>query len=133
MEMTATEWGRATADTNSTSQHIQIAETLVQLYVFLTRYIDSCECDTARMGYPQIELDTNLASTRAEIMDVLTVTPAVRARVDKECERVFTLGAKSRMGGTEKVAALDVLGAHRVIFQNKTMVLSDLLAVYRAS
>jgi hypothetical protein len=37
------------------------------------------------------------------------------------------------MGGTDKVAALDVLGMHRVIFQNKTMALSDLLAVYGAS
>jgi hypothetical protein len=74
-----------------------------------------------------------LASTRAKILDLHKVTPAVLAKVDKECERVFTLGAKSRMGGTDKGAALDVLGSHRVIFRNKTLALSDLLAAYRAS
>jgi hypothetical protein len=130
--MAGTEWGQAGGDTKSLSQHIVIAETLVRLYVFLTQYIDSCEGDTMRMDYPQLEIETNLASTRAEISEMLKVNPVVKAKVDKECERVVALGAKSLMGGTDKVAALDVLGAQRVIFQNKTMALSDLLAVYRA-
>ena len=39
---------------------------------------------------------------------------------------------KCLMGGTEKVAALDVWVPERVILKNKTIALSDLLAVYRA-
>ncbi len=117
----------------SMSQHIELAEALVRLYMFLNQYIDSCEGDTVHMDDPQQNLETNLASTRAETLEILTVDPVVKGKLDKECERLFTVGAKSLMGGTEKVAALDVLGAHRVIFQNKTMALSDLLAVYRAS
>jgi hypothetical protein len=132
MEMTGTEWDQTGGDPKATSQHTEIAETLMRLYTFLTQYIDSCEGDIVRMEYPQVELETNLASTRAEILEMLKVNPVVKAKVEKECDRVLTLGAKSLMGGTEKVAALDVLGAHRIIFQNKTMALSDLLAVYRA-
>ena len=37
------------------------------------------------------------------------------------------------MGSTEKVAALDVLDAARIIFQHRTMAIRDLLAIYRAS
>ena len=85
------------------------------------------------MNDPQQDLETNLASTPAETLEILKVDPVVKGKVDKECERLFTLGAKSLMDGTEKVAALDVFGAHRVIYQNKTMALSDLLPVYRAS
>jgi hypothetical protein len=73
-----------------------------------------------------------LASSRTEILDILNVNPVVKGKVEKECEQVLTLGAESLMGGTERVAALDVLGAQRIIFHNKTMALSDLLAVYRA-
>ena len=115
-----------------TAQHINIAETFVRLYVFLTQYIDRCDSETVRKDSPEVELQENLASTRAEMLEILKVNPVVKGKVEKECERVLTLGAKAILGGTEKVAALDVLGAQRVIYQNKTMALSDLLAVYRA-
>jgi hypothetical protein len=115
-----------------TAQHIDIAETFVRFYVFMTQYIDSCEGDTVRKDYPEAELQKNLASTKAEMLEILEVNPVVKGKVAKECERVLTLGAKSLLGGTDKVAALDVLGAQRVIFQTKTVALSDLLAVYRA-
>lgn len=115
-----------------TAQHIHIAETFVRLYVFLTQYIDRCDSETVREDYPEVELQENLASTRAEMQEILRVNPVVKGKVEKECERVLTLGAKALLGGTEKVAALDVLGAQRVIFQTKTVALSDLLAIYRA-
>ena len=114
------------------TQHIDIAETFVRMYVFLTQYIDSCAGDTARQDYPEAELQKNLASARAEMLEILEVNPVVKGKVEKECERVLTLGAKALMGGTDKVAALDVLGAQRGIFQTKVVALSDLLAVYRA-
>ena len=115
-----------------TARHINIAETFIRLYVFLTQYIDSCEGETVRQDYPEAELQKNLASARAEMLDILKVNPVVKGKVEKECERVFSLGKKALMGGTEKVAALDVLESQRVIFQTKTVALSDLLAVYRA-
>lgn len=115
-----------------TAQHIEIAETFIRLYIFLTQYIDSCESGTVNQDYSEVELQKNLASARAEMSDILKVNPVVKAKVEKECERVFSLVAKALMGDTEKVSALDVLGTQRVIFQIKTLALSDLLAVYRA-
>jgi hypothetical protein len=120
------------ADSKLTPQHIEIAETFVRLYVFLTQYIDRCEDEAARKEYPEAELQKHLTATRAKMLDILKVNPVVQGKVEKECERVLTLGAKCLMGGTEKVAALDVLGAERVVLKNKTIALSDLLAVYRA-
>ncbi|HET9962935.1 MAG TPA: hypothetical protein VFQ34_11410 [Nitrospiraceae bacterium] len=115
-----------------TPQHIEIAETFVRLYVFLTQYIDRCEDEASRKEYPEEELQKHLSATRAKLMDILRVNPVVQGKVEKECERVLALGSKCLMGGTEKVAALDVLGAERVVLKNKTIALSDLLAVYRA-
>ncbi len=115
-----------------TAPHIDIAETFVRMYVFLTQHIDSCAGDTARQDYPEEELQKNLASARAEMLEILEVNPVVKGKIEKECERVLNLGAKALMGGTDKVAALDVLGAQRGIFQTKVVALSDLLAVYRA-
>ena len=39
-----------------TPKHIEIAETFVRLYVFLTQYIDRCEDEAARKEYPEAEL-----------------------------------------------------------------------------
>jgi hypothetical protein len=125
-------WEVPMIDGKLASQHMEIAETFVRLYVFLTQYIDRCEDEAARKDYPEAELQKHLNDTRAKMLDILKVNPVVKGKVEKECERVLTLGAKSLMGGTEKVAALDVLGAERVILKNKTIALSDLLAVYRA-
>ena len=36
------------AEKELTARHINIAETFIRLYVFLTQYIDSCEGETVR-------------------------------------------------------------------------------------
>ena len=120
------------ADNTLTPKHIEIAETFVRLYVFLTQYIDRCEDEAARKEYPEAELQKHLGETRAKMMEILKVNPVVKGKVEKECERVLALGSKCLMGGTEKVAALDVLGAERVILKNKTIALSDVSRVSRA-
>ena len=120
------------ADNQLTPKHIEIAETFVRLYVFLTQYIDRCEDEAARKEYPEAELQKHLGETRAKMVDILKVNPVVKGKVEKECEQVFSLVTRTLMGGAEKVSARDALGAQRVIFQTKTVALSDLLAVYRA-
>lgn len=112
--------------------HIETTETLLRLYVFLTQFIDRCQDEAARKTYPEEELQAHLAATRAKVHDITKVNPVVQAKVEKECERVLTLGARCLKGGTEKVSALDVLDAERAILKSKTIALSDLLAVFRA-
>jgi hypothetical protein len=112
--------------------HIETTETLLRLYVFLTQFIDRCQDEAARKTYPEEELQKHLAATRTQVNDITQVNPVVQAKVEKECERVLTLGARCLKGGTEKVSALDVLDAERAILKSKTIALSDLLAVFRA-
>ena len=112
--------------------HIETTETLLRLYVFLTQFIDRCQDEAARKTYPEEELQAHLAATRAKVHDITKVNPVVQAKVEKECERVLTLGVRCLKGGTERVSALDVLDAERAILKSKTMALSDLLAVFRA-
>ncbi len=112
--------------------HIETTETLLRLYVFLIQFNDRCQDEAARKEYPEEELQAHLTATRARVHDITKVNPVVQAKVEKECERVVTLGARCLKGGTEKVSALDVLDAERAMLKSKTIALSDLLAVFRA-
>ena len=113
--------------------HIEITETLVRLYVFLAQHLDRCLNEAARQTYPEQELQSHLASTRAEIMEMLSVNRVVKDKVEQECHRVLTLSAACLTGGAGKMAAMDELQAERAVLKNKTMALSDLLAVFRAA
>src|SRR5688500_18527131 len=113
--------------------HIEITETLVRLYVFLAQELDRCLNEAARRNYPEQELQAHLASTRAEMMEILLVNRVVKDKVEQECNRVLTLSAACFKDGAAKTAVMDELKAERAVLKNKTMALSDLLAVFRAS
>lgn len=116
-----------------THSHIEITETLVRLYIFLAQDLDRCLDEAARRTYPEQELQSHLASTRAEIMEMLAVNRVVKDKVEQECERVLRLSAACLTNGTGKAAAMDELKVERAVLKNKTMALSDLLAVFRAA
>lgn len=112
--------------------HVEITETIVRLYVFLTQYLDRCLDEAARKSYPEEELQAHLSATRKQMMEILTVNPVVKGKVEKECERALSLGAACLKGGADKAASSDAVKAERAMFRNKTIALSDLLAVFRA-
>ena len=74
--------------------HIEITETLVRLYVFLAQHLDRCLNEAARQTYPEQELQSHLASTRAEMMEILSVNQVVKDKVEREFDRVITLSAE---------------------------------------
>lgn len=113
--------------------HIDITETLVRLYVFLAQTLDRCLNEAARATYPEHELQTHLSSTRAEMMEILSVNRVVKEKVEQECARVLSLTAACLTDGAGKTAAMDEVKAERAVLKNKTMALSDLLAVFRAA
>jgi hypothetical protein len=113
--------------------HIEITETMVRLYVFLAQALDRCLNEAARRTYPDQELQVHLASTRAEMMEILSVNRVVKDKVEQECHRVLTLSATCLTDGAATTAAMDELHAERAVLKHKTMALSDLLAVLRAS
>ena len=112
--------------------HIEITETLVRLYVFLGQYLDRCQNEAARQTFPEHELQAHLSSTKEKMLEILSVNRVVKGKVEQECDRVLSLGAACFKGGTDKMAALNELNAERAILRNKTIALSDLLAVFRA-
>jgi hypothetical protein len=116
-----------------THSHIEITETLVRLYVFLAQELDRCLNEAARRDYPEQELQSHLASTRVEMMEILSVNRVVKEKVEEECHRVLALSAACLTGGAAKAAVMDELIAERAVLKNKTMALSDLLAVFRAT
>ena len=112
--------------------HIEITETLVRLYVFLAQDLDRCLDEAARRTYPEQELQSHLASTRAEIMEMLSVNRVVKEKVEQECNRVLSLAGACLADGAGTTTAIDELKAARTMLKTKTMALSDLLAVFRA-
>ena len=112
--------------------HIEITETLVRLYVFLTQYLDRCLDEAARKTSPDEELHAHLSKTRATMADILAVNPVVKSKVEKECKDVLALGTAILKGGHERASAMEPTQAQRAILRNKTIALSDLLAVFRA-
>lgn len=66
------------------------------------------------------------------MMEILSVNLVVKDKVEQECQRVLTLRAASLMNGTGTTATMDKLNPERDILKNKTMALSDLLAIFRA-
>ena len=112
--------------------HIEITETLVRLYVFLAQYLDRSRDEGMRQSYPEADLQAHLASTRTRMLEILSVNPVVKEKVQKECDRVLALGAACLKEGAGNKALLDDVKAERALLQNKTIALSDLLAVLRA-
>lgn len=112
--------------------HLEITETLVRLYVFLTQYLDRCQNDAARQTFPEQDLQAHLASTKAKMMEILSVNRVVKEKVASECDRVLALGAACLKDGAKSQATLEQMKAERAVLHNKTIALSDLLAVFRA-
>ena len=113
--------------------HIDVTDTLARLYLFLAQSIDRCVSDAARINYPEAELQAHLAATRATALDMLSANPVVKAKVEQECNRVGSLIMTCLGDGAANVVALEELQAERAVLTHKTMALSDLLAVFRAT
>lgn len=112
--------------------HIGITETLLRLYVFLAQHLDRCRDETTRHSFPEHDLQAHLSTTRSAIMDILSVNPVVKGKVEEECNRVLSLGTAYLQGGSKTASALAELTQERAVLQNKTIALSDLLAVFKA-
>lgn len=116
----------------SAKDQTDIAAALVRLYVFLAQYLDRCFDEAARKNYPEAELKAHLDTTRRQLMEILSVNPVVKKKLAEECDRILTLGASCLKSGAVDSKTREMIQAERAILQNKTVALSDLVAVYRA-
>ena len=113
--------------------HLDITDTLARLYLFLAQSMDRCVSETARSNYPEAELQTHLASTKAAVLAMLDGNRVVKAKVEQECNRIGSLVTACLMGGASKEVAWEELQAERAAVKHKTMALTDLLAVFRTA
>jgi hypothetical protein len=116
----------------SAKDQIEVAAALVRLYVFLAQYLDRCFDEAAHKSYPDSELQAHLAETRRQLMDILAVNPVVKKKLTEECDRILALGASCLKTGAADAKTREAIQAERAILKNKTIALSDLVAVFRA-
>jgi hypothetical protein len=116
----------------STTEQTEIAAALVRLYVFLAQYLDRCFDEAARSTFPDAELQGHLAETRRQLMAMLAVNPVVKKKLTDECDRILALGAACVTGGAADAKTRETIQAERAVLRNKTIALSDLVAVFRA-
>jgi hypothetical protein len=116
----------------SAKDQTDISAALVRLYVFLAQYLDRCFDEAARKTYPDAELQEHLDATRQELMEILSVNPVVKRKLADECDRILTLGASCLKSGAVDSKTREMIQAERAVLQNKTVALSDLVAVFRA-
>src|SRR5690349_23983937 len=90
-------------------RHIAVTDALARLYLFLAQSMDRCVSDAARISYPEAELQSHLASTRAAVLDMLAVNQVVKAKVEQECNRVRALIVAYLADGSKNGASLDEL------------------------
>ncbi len=116
----------------SASAQLEIAAAFVRLYVFLNQYLDRCLNDTVRRNTQDGDLQTHLAQTRLELMEILSVNPVVKRKLTDECDRILSLGASCLTSSVATGNNRELIQAEREVLKQKTSALSDLVAVFRA-
>lgn len=116
----------------SAKEQTEIAAALVRIYVFLAQYLDRCFDEAARKTYPDAELHAHLAETRHQLMGMLAVNPVVQQKLAQDCDRILALGASCLRAGQADPKTREAIQAERAVLTNKTIALSDLVAVFRA-
>jgi len=116
----------------SASVQLEIAAALVRLYVFLSQYLDRCLDHEVRRSTPDGDLQTHLAQTRLELMEILSVNPVVKRKLTDDCDRILNLGTSCLSSSPITTKDREAIQAEREVLKQKTSALSDLVAVYRA-
>lgn len=116
----------------SAKEQIDIAAALVRLYVFLAQYLDRCFDEAARKSDPDAGLQAHLTETRRLLMNILAVNPVVRKKLTEECDRILALGGSCLNMGNADAKTREMIQAERAMLKNKTIALSDLVALFRA-
>lgn len=116
----------------SATAQLEIAAALVRLYVFLSQYLDRCLADGVGRSSPDGDLQTHLAQTRRELLEILSVNPVVKRKLTDECDRILNLGASCLTSSAVTAGHRESIQAEREVLKQKTSALSDLVAVFRA-
>ena len=107
--------------------HVLMTETLLRLYVLLGQQLDRCLDAERPQSCSEEEFERHFQATRASVGELLAVNPVVQAKMERECQVVLALVAPAGAAGRK-----EELLTRREGLRHKMLVLSDLLAVFRA-
>ena len=116
----------------SAQEQVNLAAALVRLYVLLTQYLDRCVDESVRSSCPDTEFRAHLVETRRQLLDIVSVNPVVKQKLTEECDRIVELGASCLKSSSADKTLRETIQAERAMLRNKTIALSDLVAVFRA-
>src|SRR5438034_10526560 len=105
----------------ATNGHIEITETLVRLYVFLAQELDRCLSEAARQTFPEHEIQAHLSSTRAKMMEILSVNDVVKGKVVQASIRLLSFSTACILGRDGKMTTMETVKAERAVPKNKPM------------
>jgi hypothetical protein len=115
--------------TITAQDHIDIIETLIQLYGSLEQNFDHCVNEIATGMLEEQESQARLSATRAQIMDILAGNSIVKERLEEECRRLLSLASACFSEGPQSTVALKQARTEREALRCKTAALKDLLEV----
>ncbi|MGB0911020.1 MAG: hypothetical protein ACPGYT_11710 [Nitrospirales bacterium] len=114
-------------------QHIRTTETFLRLYVLLAQYLDRCGGkDSSGSSISEGEFQKHLLETKATLANLLSSNRIVPAKVEQEYERVMKCGQALTSNPLDLKLSAQV-EQEREELQIKSLVLSDLLAVFRSA
>ena len=116
----------------ASSNHVEMTESFVRLYVFLAQTLDRCLDQAQRESFPEKEHQAFLAEARAKAMAAVAGNPVVKRKVGAECGRILKLAASYPKARANKTALRRQIKDERDMLKTKLVALSDLLAVFRA-
>lgn len=114
------------------SSCIETTDALLRLYLFLEQAMDRVVDESARVHVVESELNVNLAAAGHAVAQRFSVNRVVGEKIEAECKRIRSLVEACLAGCVPPAAALQAVTDERAIMAQKTLVLSDLLAVFRA-
>ena len=112
---------------------IEIIETLIKLYTSLGQSLDHCLNEIGTGAVEEHELQAYLSTSRAQAMDILAGSPAVRQKFGEECKRLLSLTSACFSNGTQYSVAMKQARTERETLRSKSAALSELREVLRAA
>ena len=113
---------------------IEVTQIMVRLYTLLSQAMDRAVNEANRESFAEADFQAQLKTTQAETLAILSTNRVVHDKVQKQCERALALAAAAQQPDpAARTAAIEKLHAERAMLHDRTIAMTDLLAVFRST
>ena len=116
---------------STTPEYIEVTQAFLRFYVVATQHLDHRLGTATAESLSQDEVSAHLKQSRDVLLRLVSINRIVPGKVEKEYEEIFRVGAASSTDAVSQTQETRAIRELRMVFRNKTSVLSDLLAVLR--